>query len=46
LWRRKKREKQKLAPTRSSLCAIARSRSRQEGSKWLTLLYQKKEPNS
>jgi hypothetical protein len=31
--RRKKREKQKLAPTRSILCAIARSRSREERSK-------------
>jgi hypothetical protein len=31
--RRKKREKQKLRPTRSILCAIARPRSREEGSK-------------
>jgi hypothetical protein len=37
-------EKQKLAPYKTILCAIARSRSREEGSKWLTLLYQKKEP--
>jgi hypothetical protein len=44
--RRKKREKQKLRPIRSILCAIARSKSREEGSKWLTLLYQKKEPYS
>jgi hypothetical protein len=28
-----------LRPTRSILCAIARSRSREEGSKWLTILY-------
>jgi hypothetical protein len=37
-----------LRPTRSILCSIARSRSREEGSKWLTLLYsyQKKEPYS
>jgi hypothetical protein len=34
------REKSKsLRPTRSILCAIARSRSREEGSKWLTILY-------
>jgi hypothetical protein len=42
--RRKKRGKQKLAPYKTILCAIARSRSREEGSKWLALLYQKKEP--
>jgi hypothetical protein len=42
--RRKKREKQKLAPYKIYFCATARSRSREEGSKWLTLLYQKKEP--
>jgi hypothetical protein len=40
-----RREKSKsLRSTRSILCAIARSRSREEGSKWLALLYQKKEP--
>jgi hypothetical protein len=33
-----------LHPTRSILCAITRSRSREEGSKGLALLYQKKEP--
>jgi hypothetical protein len=33
-----------LRPTRSIICAIARSRSREEGSKCLALLYQKKEP--
>jgi hypothetical protein len=40
-----RREKSKsLRPTRSIFCAIARSRSREEGSKCLALLYQKKEP--
>jgi hypothetical protein len=33
-----------LRPTRSILCAISRSISREEGSKCLALLYQKKEP--
>jgi hypothetical protein len=42
--RRKKRESKSLCPTRSILCAIARSRSREEGRKWLALLHQKKEP--
>jgi hypothetical protein len=35
-----------LRPTRFILCAIDRSRSREEGSKWLVLLYKKKEPYS
>jgi hypothetical protein len=35
-----------LRPARSILCGIARSRSGEEGSKWLALLYQKKEPYS
>jgi hypothetical protein len=37
--RRKKRESKSFCPTRSILCAIAGSRSREEGSKWLALLY-------
>jgi hypothetical protein len=35
-----------LRPTRSNLCAIARSKTREEGSKCLALLYQKKEPHT
>jgi hypothetical protein len=42
--RRKKREKQKLAPYKIYSLLFSRSRSREEGSKWLALLYHKKEP--
>jgi hypothetical protein len=43
-WGGRIEKSKSLRPTRSILCAIARSRSREEGSKCLTLLYQKKEP--
>jgi hypothetical protein len=45
-WGGRREKSKSLRPKRSILCVIVGSRSRKEVSKWLALLYQKKEAYS